>query len=71
MPPPPRHELRHIVAGDLGDQLVRAEMRTLDQQRQIMLGVVGSGMVLSDLLPVTERNVVEAQRRARGLGLRN
>jgi hypothetical protein len=66
MPASPCHELRHVVADNLGDQLVRAEMRTLDQQREIVLGVVGARVVLPNFDPIATRNIVEAQRRARG-----
>jgi|AmaraimetFIIA100_FD_contig_121_290555_length_1614_multi_4_in_0_out_0_3 hypothetical protein len=58
MPPPPRHEERHVVARDLGQELVLA--KELNQQRELVLGAIGPGMMLPDLLPVPISDVVEA-----------
>jgi len=69
MPAPPCHQPGDIVVGNVGDQLVLAEK--LDRIAQLPFGVAGSRMVLSDFLPVTPSHVIEPQRRARGLGLRN
>src|SRR6516164_6462398 len=60
MPAPPRDELGNVVARDFGQKLVRAEM--LDQQRKPVFGAVGTGVMLSDLLPVPIGDIVEPQR---------
>jgi hypothetical protein len=65
MPTPPCDQPRHVVARDLGKQLVLAEK--LDQERKIVVSVVSASVVLPDFLPVTLSHVVEAQR---GLGRR-
>src|SRR5262249_55230595 len=65
MPAPPRNQPRHVVAGDLSQELVLAE--ELDQERQPVLGTVSSSMMLPDFLPVPIGDVIEAQR---GLGRR-
>src|SRR5262249_58148530 len=49
MPAPPRHEPRHVVARDVGHELVLAE--EIDQERQPVLGTVSSSVMLPDLLP--------------------
>src|SRR5262245_57497462 len=60
MPASPCDQPRHVVVGDSGQQLVLAE--ELDQERKLMLGVVGACMVLPGLLPIPIGDVVEAQR---------
>ena len=66
MPAPPCHELRHVVVGDLGDKLVLAEK--LQHQAKPAPHVRASEM-LRVLGPIAAGDVVEAQRRARVLGL--
>src|SRR6516225_4027396 len=65
MPAPPRHNSRHVVACDVGQELVLAE--ELDQECKVMLGIVRARMMLPNLLPIALGHVVEAQR---GLGRR-
>ena len=60
MPAPPRHELRHVVAGDLGQEPVLAEM--LDQEREPVLGALRARVMLPDFVPVAPGHIVEAQR---------
>src|SRR5262249_5081693 len=69
MPAPPRHQLGHVVVGDLGDKLVLAE--EVNQQAKQRPRVRRPGKVLRVFLPVTPRDIVKPQRRARGFGLRN
>src|SRR5262249_61958149 len=57
---PPRDQSRHVVARDFGQQLVLAEK--LNQQRESMLAVTRPSVVLSDLVPVAIRHVIQAQR---------
>src|SRR5262245_50057304 len=68
---PPRHHARNVVARDLGDQLVRAEMRTFNDLFQVRPGIGRSGMMLADLLPVPASHVIEPQRGARRRKLRD
>src|SRR5437868_11865797 len=69
MPASPRDQPRHVVAANLGQELVLA--KELDQQREPMLGAVGTRVMLPALTPIPPRHIVEAQRGARGRGLRN
>jgi hypothetical protein len=65
VPAPPRHEPRHVVARDLGQELVLA--KKLNQQREPVLGAIRPGVMLPDLLPVALGHIVELER---GLGRR-
>jgi hypothetical protein len=57
---PLRDHLCHVVVSDFGDQLVRAEIahQPIDQS----VGIVGPGVVLPDVVPITLGDVVEPQR---------
>src|SRR5262245_45510778 len=65
----PCDQLGHVVARDLGDQLVLAE--ELDQQIEAVLSADRARMMLAHLLPVAARDIIKPQRCARRLGLRN
>src|ERR1700739_4116479 len=69
MPAPPRHQLGDVVAGDVGEELVLAE--ELDQVTDLPLSVVGTGMMLPDLLPIASGDVIEPERCRCPAGLLN
>ena len=57
MPPTPCHELGHVVVSDLGNDLVLAEK--FDQQREPVLGGIGTREMLPDFVPVAFGHVIE------------
>jgi hypothetical protein len=69
VPAPPRHQPRHVVAGDLGDQLVLA--KKLNQPCKLAPRIAGTmtSMMLPHLPPVAASNIVEPQRGPRGFRL--
>jgi hypothetical protein len=71
MPAPPCDELGHVAAGDLGQGLVLAE--ECDQPVELPPRIAGTAAseMRSDLRPPPTGDVVEAQRCARGLDLRD
>jgi hypothetical protein len=69
MSAPPRDQLGNVVTRDLRQQSFLAE--EFDQQFQPMLGAGRVGVMLPNLLPVPARNIIEPQRSARGLSLRD
>src|SRR6516225_2054318 len=69
MAAPRRDELRHVVVGDLGDELILAEK--VQHEAEICPRVGGACEVLRVLGPIAPGDVVELERRARVLGLRD
>jgi hypothetical protein len=69
VPASPRHHARHVVIDNLGDELVLAE--EVDQHAEQRPRVRRPGKVPRVLGPVASGHVVNAQRRARLLGLRD
>src|SRR5262249_32286086 len=69
MPPPPPHQPRHVVVGDLGHELVLAQV--LQHEAEMHPCVRCAREVLRVLGPIPAGHVVEAQRGAGVLGLGN
>src|SRR6516162_3893150 len=65
MAAPRRDELRHVVVGDLGDELILAEK--VQHEAEICPRVGGACEVLRVLGPIAPGDVVELERRARAL----
>src|SRR5262249_28043879 len=69
VPAPPRYQPRHVVVGDLGDELVLAEK--VQHEAEMHPGVRCACEVLRVLLPIAPGHVVELERGAGMLGLRD
>src|SRR5215472_8674171 len=65
----PRHHLGHVVAADVGNQLVLA--KEFDQLPQAPVRGLRLGQMLGMLAPIAAGDIIEAQRCSRRLGLRN
>src|SRR4051794_1289209 len=65
----PRHQFGDIVTVNLGQSLVLP--KKLNQLRNLPFGVVGTGVVLTNLLPIAASHVVESQRCLRRRRLSN
>jgi hypothetical protein len=69
MPAPPRHEARHAVVINVGDEHGLAKKFQHDVKQRPR--VCRAGEILRVLGPVAPSDIVELERRARGLGLRD
>src|SRR5215472_11016890 len=69
MPSAPRDQLGHIGIVDVGQPFILAE--ELDQERKVVLGIVGPDMMLPDFIPIAFSNVIKPQRCLRRHRLRD
>jgi hypothetical protein len=58
MPSAPRDQLGHIGIVDVGQPFILAEK--LDQERKVVLGIVGPDMMLPDFIPVAFCYIIES-----------
>jgi ABC-type dipeptide/oligopeptide/nickel transport system permease component len=65
--PPPRHQLRHVVAGDFGQEFMPAKM--VKQHIKLSPCIVGTGMVLAYLVPIATGYAIKIKTKRDGTGL--